>query len=103
MAIGTSVVGAQVLLADAPRTHNRIGLTVSSFYAGAPRRVGYAYILIVRTAAPASAYLVDRFPVFAPGVFRAIPVLGYGSGSVFQVVVVWNQAAMAWDCSTFQA
>jgi hypothetical protein len=93
---GTSVLGLQTLNG----TENPTGTTWSLAMTGTPlppaKRLGYFYVYTYNNVSPFQCYIIDRGPVYAPGLYRSFSVPRVASTWRYRWDVVWDVPGKTW-------
>lgn len=95
-ASGISVLGAQRVLGPGGLTIAQVELLTAAVQPNIPKRIGYGFITVRQTNQPTNRRVLQRGPIYAPGIFYTFTNLYGFSNTSYEWWINWNVAGIAW-------
>lgn len=93
---GTSVAGVQRVVGYGALTVAQLEIIIPALKLNNPTKIGYGWITARDNASPNNVRVIQRAPIFAPGVFYTFPN-NYGFSTVqYAWFIAWNAAGFGW-------
>lgn len=101
MPTGTSVLGAQVVLASASQRNRWIKVGMGGALSTPPSRVGFYYVVLYSGPGNDNQTVVRVGTIYRPGQIIRLPHTWGEEQQLFRLWVDWNEAGIDWNAGEF--
>lgn len=88
---GVSSVGVVVATSQAPPLNFVVSIAITNQPLPPQKRIGYYWLYVFQNAAPNQCFLIDRAPIYKPGIYKEVKLVNVSSAFSLLIQAVFDE------------